>query len=85
VNVVAPWVINTPILPEGVAEYLEARGGEFALAEDAAKVMLKIASDRDVNGEFFSIDKPLDAKWTRSVIWRCSTEVGGGRICRFEL
>lgn len=51
VNVVAPWVINTPILPEGAAAYIESQGGEFALAEDAAKVMLKIASDREVNGK----------------------------------
>lgn len=64
VNVVAPWVINTPILPEGAAAYLESQGAEFALAEDAAKTMLKIASDREVNGEISitRLKKPLVLK-----------------------
>jgi NAD(P)-dependent dehydrogenase (short-subunit alcohol dehydrogenase family) len=51
VNLVAPWIIATPIVPPGIAEILAATGTEFALEEDSAKAMLRIASDRTVNGE----------------------------------
>jgi NAD(P)-dependent dehydrogenase (short-subunit alcohol dehydrogenase family) len=52
VNVVAPWFIETPIITNqpGAMEYLVAKGTEFALEEDAAKAMLRIASDGSVNG-----------------------------------
>lgn len=51
VNLVAPWIIATPIVPPGIAELLAAAGTEFALEDDATKAMLRIASDQTVHGE----------------------------------
>lgn len=50
VNVVAPWFIQTPIIKKEDLEYLESVGAEFALQEDAANAMLRIASDGNLNG-----------------------------------
>lgn len=52
VNVVAPWFIETPIITRqpGAMEHLVATGTEFALKEDAAAAMLRIASDSKMNG-----------------------------------
>ena len=46
--------IRTPIIGEEAQERLSSRGIEFALEEDAAKAMLKIASDTSVNGKLKS-------------------------------
>ncbi|KAJ0419716.1 hypothetical protein BJY00DRAFT_313862 [Aspergillus carlsbadensis] len=55
VNLVAPWYVRTPILPEAVQRYLDGKGVGFALVEDACKAMLRIASDHDINGRCFGI------------------------------
>ncbi|KAF2806029.1 short chain dehydrogenase reductase [Mytilinidion resinicola] len=55
VNLVAPWYVRTPILGQKVQDYLDGQGVGFALTEDAAKAMLKIASDTSVNGRALGI------------------------------
>ncbi|KAL3443583.1 hypothetical protein BJX65DRAFT_311743 [Aspergillus insuetus] len=55
VNLGAPWYVRTPILPVAVQECLDRKGAGFALAEDACKAMLQIASDCTINGRAFAI------------------------------
>lgn len=43
--------IQTPALPKASAEMLTSKGVKFALASDAAKATLHIASDRKLNGK----------------------------------
>lgn len=42
--------IQTPALPKASAEMLTSKGVKFALASDAARATLHIASDRKLNG-----------------------------------
>jgi NAD(P)-dependent dehydrogenase (short-subunit alcohol dehydrogenase family) len=46
--------IRTPIMSEQVQQRVESMGVEFALQEDALKTMLRISSDREVNGKIKS-------------------------------
>ncbi|KAK2763780.1 hypothetical protein FQN54_009397 [Arachnomyces sp. PD_36] len=55
VNIIAPWFIGTPIMPEGVRETLQASGLDFALVEDAAAAALRIAADKTVHGRSLGI------------------------------
>ncbi|OQU97178.1 hypothetical protein CLAIMM_03153 [Cladophialophora immunda] len=55
VNLVAPWYIQTPILPQPVQDYLDGKGVGFALVEDCCKAMLIIASDKTINGRAFGV------------------------------
>ncbi|KAH8896921.1 short chain dehydrogenase reductase [Thozetella sp. PMI_491] len=55
VNLVAPWYVRTPILSDKIIEYLESKGVKFATVEDCAKAMLKIGSDKLINGRAFGI------------------------------
>ncbi|RMZ84789.1 hypothetical protein DV737_g959, partial [Chaetothyriales sp. CBS 132003] len=50
VNYVAPAYIKTPLLSAAVVEHLEKAGTEFATLEDAARAVLKLASDSSING-----------------------------------
>jgi NAD(P)-dependent dehydrogenase (short-subunit alcohol dehydrogenase family) len=68
VNLVAPWIIATPIVPSDIAELLVAAGTEFALEEDAAKAMLRIASDRSLNGKLLHLFGGISAYFERSSI-----------------
>lgn len=43
--------VLTPIMSPEVAKYLQSKNIEFAEASDAAKAMLRIASDRTINGK----------------------------------
>jgi hypothetical protein len=44
--------VRTPILSKDIQDYLDGKGVGFALVEDSAKAMLKIASDASINGIF---------------------------------
>ncbi|KAH8703862.1 short chain dehydrogenase reductase [Talaromyces proteolyticus] len=61
VNLVAPWYVRTPILSKDIQDYLDGKGVGFALVEDSAKAMLKIASDASINGRAFGIVSRKDA------------------------
>lgn len=50
VNVVAPWFVRTPLMTEGAMQHLESKGVDFAAEEDAVKTVLRIASDKTLNG-----------------------------------
>jgi hypothetical protein len=43
--------VRTPILPQPVQDFLDGKGVNFALVDDAARAMLLLASDRTINGE----------------------------------
>ncbi|KAH8588438.1 hypothetical protein B0O99DRAFT_525041 [Bisporella sp. PMI_857] len=51
VNVISPWYVKTSILPAGAFEHVEKSGVQFALAEDAGNALLRILSDRTINGK----------------------------------
>ncbi|WEW61726.1 hypothetical protein PRK78_007220 [Emydomyces testavorans] len=66
VNLVAPWyaavfisidemIIETPLIGDLFAQYLASRGIKFASKEDACAAMLRIASDRTVNGRSLAV------------------------------
>ncbi|KAH6871219.1 short chain dehydrogenase reductase [Thelonectria olida] len=55
VNFTAPWYVRTHILSSKIIEYLESEGVKFATVEDCAKAMLRIASDKEINGRAFGI------------------------------
>ena len=50
VNVISPWSIKTTILSDQLFDLLRTRGIEFATLEDAGQCLLRILSDRTVNG-----------------------------------
>ncbi|KAJ4993881.1 AdhA [Stagonosporopsis vannaccii] len=50
VNVISPWFVKTNILPEETFEKTLEMGVEFATVEDAGQCLLRILSDREVNG-----------------------------------
>lgn len=56
VNVVAPWLIKTPMLTERTMVHLESKGTPFASEEDAVKAILRIASDRSMNGKAYNFN-----------------------------
>jgi len=55
VNLVAPWYVRTPIIPEEAQEYLDQKGIEFALVEDCCQAMLLIGSDATINGRALGV------------------------------
>ncbi|KAN0089650.1 short chain dehydrogenase reductase [Hyaloscypha variabilis] len=55
VNLVAPWFVRTPILDQGIQDFLDGKGVGFATVDDACTAMLKIASDTTVNGRAIGI------------------------------
>lgn len=50
VNVISPWYVRTNILPEETFENTRKMGIEFATVEDAGQCLLRILSDRSING-----------------------------------
>ncbi|KAI0156999.1 short chain dehydrogenase reductase [Xylariaceae sp. FL1272] len=54
VNFVAPWYVRTPLL-SAVSEYLDSQGVKWASTEDCAEVVLKVASNRTMNGRAIAI------------------------------
>jgi len=50
-----PWYVATTIQSPAVQEYLKGEGIVYAEAADAGGAMIKIASDRSINGRSFGI------------------------------
>ncbi|TGO31654.1 hypothetical protein BHYA_0455g00030 [Botrytis hyacinthi] len=50
VNVISPWYVKTSILSAEAFEHVEKCGVQFAEAGDAANALLRILSDRTING-----------------------------------
>ncbi|KAJ5761801.1 uncharacterized protein N7511_005183 [Penicillium nucicola] len=55
VNVISPWYVKTKILSEEAFAHVAGVGVEFAEATDAGDCLLRILSDRTVNGRSFFI------------------------------
>ncbi|KAF7912521.1 uncharacterized protein EAF01_001542 [Botrytis porri] len=51
VNFISPWYIKTSILSAEAFAHVEKCGVKFAEAEDAASALLRILSDRTINGK----------------------------------
>ncbi|KAL4884902.1 hypothetical protein BJY04DRAFT_180948 [Aspergillus karnatakaensis] len=51
VNVICPWYVRTSILSKEAFDHVEGLGIEFAKAEDAGECLLRILSDKDINGK----------------------------------
>jgi NAD(P)-dependent dehydrogenase (short-subunit alcohol dehydrogenase family) len=84
INVVAPWYIRTLILAGPMGDYLASRGIEFALAEDAAKAVLRIASDQSVNGTLLFLIE-IEQNFSvgcRSIFGSRSTKLDPRRLSR---
>ncbi|KIV99232.1 uncharacterized protein PV09_09096 [Verruconis gallopava] len=58
-NLLAPWAIPTPIIPDEVKPIMEAnmksRGSDWAHLEDAVKACLRLAADDSINGRALGI------------------------------
>lgn len=50
VNVINPWYVKTAILSAEVFEDIKSKGVEFATTEDAGQCLLRLLSDKTVNG-----------------------------------
>lgn len=50
VNMISPWYVKTQILPEAAFQHVKDTGVEFATPEDAGQALLRILSDRSING-----------------------------------
>ncbi|KAJ4244010.1 hypothetical protein NW762_014623 [Fusarium torreyae] len=55
VALVAPWYVKTPILSSRIIDYLVGKGVKFATVEDCCNAMLRIASDKTINGRAFGV------------------------------
>jgi NAD(P)-dependent dehydrogenase (short-subunit alcohol dehydrogenase family) len=59
VNLIAPWFVATPIMSQTVKETISERlkdlGSDWAHAEDSAKAVIRVASDKTVNGRALAI------------------------------
>jgi len=55
VNYVGPWYTKTTILSQAVIERLESKGVKFSLVEDCAAAMLRLATDKNINGRSLAI------------------------------
>ncbi|VUC23914.1 unnamed protein product [Clonostachys rosea] len=55
VNLVAPWYVRTPILSDKTVESLQSKGVKFATVDDCAMAMLRIATNKEINGRSFAI------------------------------
>ncbi|KAH8695620.1 hypothetical protein BGW36DRAFT_429489 [Talaromyces proteolyticus] len=59
VNCIAPWFIATPILKDSFVEstrrQFEAKGVDFALAEDAVSAVFRLVTDTSINGRTLGI------------------------------
>ncbi|KAK3633535.1 hypothetical protein LTR56_015788 [Elasticomyces elasticus] len=50
VNMISPWYVRTKILSKEAFDQVQSVGVEFAEAEDACQCLLRLLSDRDING-----------------------------------
>ncbi|KZF19308.1 short chain dehydrogenase/ reductase [Xylona heveae TC161] len=50
VNVISPWYVKTKILSEEAFAHVSNAGVQFAEAEDAGQCLLRILSDKNING-----------------------------------
>jgi len=55
VNLVAPWYVRTPILSDAVVGFLQGKGVKFATIDDCKNTMLRIASEKNINGRAFGV------------------------------
>ncbi|KAF9884510.1 hypothetical protein FE257_001698 [Aspergillus nanangensis] len=59
VNTIAPWMIETPIMSKdflaSIRPQLQQMGLDLALAEDAVGAVLRIATDRTINGHSLAV------------------------------
>ncbi|KAL2838112.1 putative adam [Aspergillus pseudoustus] len=51
VNVISPWYVRTTILSKEVFDEVESLGIQFATVEDAGACLIRILSDRSINGK----------------------------------
>ncbi|KAJ5209838.1 hypothetical protein N7449_004217 [Penicillium cf. viridicatum] len=63
VNVISPWYVKTNILSDETFKHVSSVGVEFAQAEDAAQCLLRILSDRSINGHSLFVS---GRKWASS-------------------
>lgn len=50
VNLLSPWYVRTLILPESAFKHVEDAGVEFATGEDGGRLLLRLLSDKSING-----------------------------------
>ncbi|KAL6244013.1 hypothetical protein RBB50_008882 [Rhinocladiella similis] len=55
VNFIGPWYTKTTILKPAVIERLSSKGVEFAEVEDCTTAVLRIATDKSINGRSLAI------------------------------
>lgn len=55
VNLIAPWFIATPIMTKESVSHIKGLGVEFALEEDAASAVVRVACDKHINGRALGI------------------------------
>ncbi|KAJ0414747.1 hypothetical protein BJY00DRAFT_305368 [Aspergillus carlsbadensis] len=51
VNVISPWYVRTSILSEETFNSIEGLGIQFATVEDAGECLVRILSDKSINGK----------------------------------
>ncbi|KIW04175.1 uncharacterized protein PV09_04488 [Verruconis gallopava] len=66
VNVIAPWFISTDIMSDAVKERigasLKSMKSDWAEVEDAAKAVMKVATDENINGRALAIVPRMDVE-----------------------
>ncbi|KAM6521738.1 hypothetical protein FALCPG4_011444 [Fusarium falciforme] len=55
VGLVAPWYVKTPILSDTIIDYLQSKAVKFATVDDSTTAVLRIASDRTINGRALGV------------------------------
>ncbi|KAG7567085.1 hypothetical protein FFLO_01211 [Filobasidium floriforme] len=55
VNIIAPWYVETKILSKAAFDEVKSLGVEFATLEDAGQCLLRIVSDKSLNGHSLSL------------------------------
>lgn len=63
VNVISPWYVKTNILPAATFEKTQEQGIEFATLQDAGQCLLRILSDRSINGRSLFLSP---RKWAKN-------------------
>ncbi|KAL5456415.1 hypothetical protein PMIN06_003920 [Paraphaeosphaeria minitans] len=61
VNVLSPWYVRTNILTQETFDAVEGVGVQMATAEDAGRALLRLLSDREINGKMLFI---APRKWS---------------------
>jgi NAD(P)-dependent dehydrogenase (short-subunit alcohol dehydrogenase family) len=51
VNVISPWYVRTSILSEETFNSIEGLGIQFATVEDAGECLIRVLSDKSINGK----------------------------------